>query len=155
MGNSLEAYRAATGLFHAHTRKSNRPVNVSVYSYKDICMTNLRCSFLFAALLCLQSLNPNVNAVFLLFILAFILMVGNVETNPGPLGLSSASSQNIILDKTISLCSLNIRSLRNTIDFLNNFAEDFDILLLTETHLDERIDECDNFSRILFKYNPA
>ena len=82
-------------------------------------------------------------------------MVGNVETNPGPLGLSSASSQNIILDKTISLCSLNIRSLRNTIDFLNNFAEDFDILLLTETHLDERIDECDNFSRILFKYNPA
>jgi hypothetical protein len=36
MGNSLEAYRAAIGLFHAHTRKSNRPINFSAYSYKDI-----------------------------------------------------------------------------------------------------------------------
>jgi hypothetical protein len=54
----------------------------------------------------------------------------------------SAAKRNIILDKTISLCNLNIRSLRNKIDFLNDFAEDLDILLLTETHLDERIDEC-------------
>ena len=145
MGNSLEAYRAAIGLFHAHTRKSNRPINFSAYSYKDIFLIDLPCSFLFAALLCLQSLNPNVNAVFLLFILTFILMVGNVETNPGPQGPSSSSSQNIILDKAISLCNLNIRSLRNKIDFLNDFAEDLDILLLTETHLDERIDECDIF----------
>ena len=84
MGNSLEAYRAAIGLFHAHTRKSNRPINFSAYSYKDICLTNLRCSFLLAALLCLQSLSLNINAVFLLFVLTFILMVGNVEINPGP-----------------------------------------------------------------------
>ena len=72
-------------------------------------------------------------------------MVGNVETNTGPQGPSSSSSQNIILDKIMYLCNLNIRSLRNKIDFLNDFAEDYDILLLTETHLDERIDECDIF----------
>jgi hypothetical protein len=43
----------------------------------------------------------------------------------------------LLKDKTISLCNLNIpcRHLRNKIDFLNDFAEDFDILLLTETHL--------------------
>jgi hypothetical protein len=70
-----------------------------------------------------------------------ILIVGNVETNPGPQGPSSSSSQNVILDKTISLCNLNIpcRNLRNKIDFLNDFAEDFDILLLTETHLSSSI----------------
>jgi hypothetical protein len=55
IGNNLDAYRAAIGLFHAHTRKSNRPINFSTYPYKDIFLTNLRCSFLFAALLCLQS----------------------------------------------------------------------------------------------------
>ena len=87
--------------------------------------------------------------------LTFILIVGNVETNPGPQGPSSSSSQNVILDKTISLCNLNIpcRNLRNKIDFLNDFAEDFDILLLTGTHIDDRIDECDilleSFSNII------
>ena len=72
-------------------------------------------------------------------------MVDNVETNLEPQGPSSSSSQNFILDKTISLYNLNIRSLRYKIDFLNDFAEDFDILVLTEIHLDERIDECDIF----------
>ena len=136
MGNSLEAYRAAIGLFHAHTRKSNRPIIFSAYSYKDIFLTNLRCSFLFAALLCLQNLNPNVNAEFLLFILTFISMVGNIETNQGPEIPRSSSSQNDIIDKTTSLFNLNIRSLRNKIDFRNDFAEDFDILLLTGTHIE-------------------
>jgi hypothetical protein len=143
MGNSLEAYRAAIGLFHAHTRKSNSPIIFSAYACKDIFLTNLRCSFLFAALLCLQSLNPNVNAEFLLFILTLIFMVDNIETNPGLEILRSSSSQNDIIDKTVSLCNLNISSLRNKIDFRNDFAEEFDILLLTGTHIDDRIDECD------------
>ena len=58
-------------------------------------------------------------------------MVGNLKINPGPQGLSSSGSQNVILDKIIYLCNLNIRSLRNKIDFLNDFAEDLYILLLT------------------------
>ena len=99
-------------------------------------MTSLCCSFLFAALLCLQNLNPSVNAEFLLFILTFISMVGNIETNPGPEIPRSSSSQNDIIDKTTSLFNLNIRSLRNKIDFRNDFAEDFDILLLTGTHIE-------------------
>jgi hypothetical protein len=62
-------------------------------------------------------------------------MVGNVETNLEPQGSrsSSSTSQNVILDKTISLCNLNIRSLRYKIDLLNDFAEDFDILVFTDT----------------------
>ena len=60
-------------------------------------------------------------------------MVGNVETNLETQGSSSSSSQNVILDKAISLCNLNIRSLRYKIYFLNDFDEDFDILVLTDT----------------------
>ena len=70
-------------------------------------------------------------------------MVDNIETNPGLEILRSSSSQNDIIDKTVSLCNLNISSLRNKIDFRNDFAEEFDILLLTGTHIDDRIDECD------------
>jgi hypothetical protein len=40
--------------------------------------------FVSDSLLVLQSLNPNVNVVFLLFVLHFILMIGNVELNPDP-----------------------------------------------------------------------
>ena len=60
-------------------------------------------------------------------------MVGNVETNLEPQGSNSSSSQNVILDQTISLCNLNIRSLRYKSYFLNDFDEDFDILVLTDT----------------------
>ena len=60
-------------------------------------------------------------------------MVGNVETNLEPQGPSSSSSQNIILDKIMYLCNLNIRSLRYKIYFLNDFDEDCDILVLTDT----------------------
>jgi hypothetical protein len=52
-------------------------------TFHDILITNLRCSFLFASLLILQSLNPKVNVAFILFVLHFLLLVGNIESNPG------------------------------------------------------------------------
>jgi hypothetical protein len=33
----------------------------------------------------LQSVNPNIDIVFLLFVLHFTVIIGNVEVNPGPL----------------------------------------------------------------------
>jgi hypothetical protein len=84
MGNSLEAYRSVIGMFYNCSRISSKCVLVQADSYRNILLTNLRCSFLFVSLLVLQSLNPNVNVVFLLFVLHFILMIGNVELNPGP-----------------------------------------------------------------------
>jgi hypothetical protein len=42
----------------------------------------------------LQGLNPNVNALFLLFTLHFILLVGNIESNPGPHELSQSILEN-------------------------------------------------------------
>ena len=79
MGNSIEDYRAAIGLFHIRI-KGNFPV----YSYQEILLTNFRCTFLVVSLSLLQSLNPNIDIIFLLFVLQYILIIGNVEVNPGP-----------------------------------------------------------------------
>ena len=84
MGNSLEAYKLAIDMFYNCSRISYKCVLVQADSHRNILLTNLWCSFLFVSLFVLQSLNPNVNVVFLLFVLHFILMIGNVELNPGP-----------------------------------------------------------------------
>ena len=50
---------------------------------------------------------------------------------------------------------LNIRSVRNKVDFLESFTDDIDILCLTETHLDPSVPDSDllltNFSTIFRK----
>jgi len=147
MGNSLEAYRSAIGMFYNCSRISSRKcVLVQADSYRNILLTNLRCSFLFVSLLVLQSLNPNVNIVFILFVLHFILMIGNVELNPGPVTDISSSPPNLdnsLNDNSISLCNINIRSIRNKTNFVQHFADEFDILVITESHLDNSIQNDD------------
>jgi hypothetical protein len=66
MGNNLDAYRAAIGLFHACKMSLNIGYHSRSDTFHDILVTNLRCSFLFASLLILQSLNPKVNVAFIL-----------------------------------------------------------------------------------------
>jgi hypothetical protein len=41
------------------------------------------------------------------------------------------------------ICNINIRSIRNKINFLQNFVDEFDIIVLTETHLDNSIENRD------------
>ena len=54
-------------------------------------------------------------------------------------------------DKSISICNINIRSIRNRINFLQNFVDEFDIIVLTEIHLDNTIEnrdiELDSFDK--------
>jgi hypothetical protein len=68
MGNNLDAYRAAIGLFRACKMSLNIGYDSHSDTFHDILITNLRCSFLFASLLILQSLNPKVNVAFILFV---------------------------------------------------------------------------------------
>jgi hypothetical protein len=49
----------------------------------------------------------------------------------------------ILSDKSISICNINIRSIRNKIIFFQNFVDEFDIIVLTETHLDNSIEKRD------------
>jgi hypothetical protein len=93
------------------------------------------------SLLVLQSLSPNVNVVFLLFVLHFILMIGNVELNPGPETYISSSPPN--LDNSSNDNSINIHSIRNKTNFVQHFADEFDILVITESHLDNSIQNDD------------
>ena len=76
--------RAAIGLIQACKMSLNIGYDSRSDTFLDILITNLRCSFLFASLLILQSLNPKVNVAFILFVLHFILLIGNIESNPGP-----------------------------------------------------------------------
>jgi hypothetical protein len=153
MGNSLEAYRSAIGMFYNCSRISSKCVLVQADSYRNILLTNLRCSFLFVSLLVLQSLNPNVNVVFLLFVLHFILMIGNVELNPGPETYISSSPPNLdnsSNDNSISLCNINMRSIRNKTNFVQHLQMNLikfvnKIFLLesacTSTHLLEILEQ--------------
>ena len=155
MGNNLDAYRAAIGLFHACKTSLNIGYDSRSDTFPDILITNLRCSFLFASLLILQSLNPKVYAALILFVLHFLLLVGNIESNPGPeyayISSTPLSAVDILSDKSISICNINIRSIRNKINFLQNFVDEFDIIVLTETHLDNSIEnrdiELDSFDK--------
>ena len=66
-------------------------------------------------------------------------MIGNVELNPGPetnLSSSPPNLDNISNDNFISLCNINIRSIRNKTNFVQHFADEFDILVISESHLD-------------------
>jgi hypothetical protein len=117
MGNNLDVYGAAIGLFHACKMSLNIGYDSHSDTFHDILFTNLRCSFLFASLLILQSLNPKVNVAFILFVLHFLLLVGNIESNPVPesvyISSTPLSAVDILSDKSISVCNINIRSIRN------------------------------------------
>ena len=79
MGKNLDAYRAAIGLFHACKMGLNIGYDSRSDTFHDILITNLRCSFLFASLLILQSLNPKVNvpSSFLFYIFYYGLAILN------------------------------------------------------------------------------
>ena len=86
-----------------------------------------------------------------MFVLQYILIIGNVEVNPGP-ELKKHSSAS---DNSISICKINIRSARNKLDFLNNFIDELDIIAVTETHLHPNISnndiEIDSFSKHIIR----
>ena len=60
-----------------------------------------------------------------LVILFLLLQAGDVETNPDP--------ENV---HELSILKLNIRSIRNKLDFILDNFSDFNILCFSETHLD-------------------
>ena len=109
-------------------------------------LTNLQCSAFVLSLFLLQSTILEINIVFLLFVLQFILIIGDVETHPGPGTYNSNTPVNITVnnvDNYISICNINIRSVRNKLHFLQNFADEYDIFCVTESHLNVNINNDD------------
>ena len=83
-------------------------------------LTNLQCSALVLSLFLLQSTIPEINIVFLLFVLQFILIIGDVETHPGPGTYNSNPPVNITInnvDKYISICNKTLEVLETNYTF--------------------------------------
>ena len=99
----------------------------SCTSILEILLTNFRCTFLVASLTVLQSVNPNIDMVFLLF----ALIIGYVEVNPGPLTNEISNTSLVNTDKSLAICNINIRSIRNKLQFFQNFVDEFDIITVT------------------------
>ena len=73
-------------------------------------------------------------------------MIGNVKLNPCPeayISSSPPSLDNSSNDNYISLCNINIRSIRNKTNFVQHFADEFDILVITDSYLDNSIQNDD------------
>ena len=82
---------------------------------------------------------------FEIYIMMSALLIGGMETNPGPhLGESSnSSSASGIFEKSsiksnFSVVHYNIQSLSNKVDIIESELRDFDAICLTETWLDRR-----------------
>jgi hypothetical protein len=104
-------------------------------------LTNLQCSAFLLSLFLLQS-----TIVFLLCVLQYIIIIGDVETHHGPGTYNSNTPVNITnnnVDKYISICNINIRSVRNKLHFLQNFTDEYDIFCVTESHLHVNINNDD------------
>ena len=72
------------------------------------------------------------NLEFSIVVFLLVILSGDVSENPGP-GNSEASSQ---LSNALSILQLNIRSIRNKLDYINENLIDINVLCFIETHLD-------------------
>jgi hypothetical protein len=90
----------------------------------------------------------DVIALIICFIKLCVLLSGDIEQNPGPTQGDTTGT----LQSSISICHLNIRSLRNKIDDIVHIVEDFDIVCFTETHFDQRGKCLVNIRDILKRY---
>ena len=59
----------------------------------------------------------------------------DVHPDPGP-GVTDDS-------RVLSVFHINIRSLRNKISYLSDIASEYDIICVSETHLDENVNTSD------------
>jgi exonuclease III len=65
------------------------------------------------------------------------LITGDIELNPGPKDTPD------LIENVLSIYHGNIRSLRNKINYITNLIEEFDIVCVTETHLNNQITDDD------------
>lgn len=138
MGNDALAHRIAIGLFyHKISMVCCKEFHVFCLNIQNIVYWlkkmkgKLSCGFW-----CIFSSTFSLISCFFIFV-NLLLLCGDIETNPGP------GDTPDFIDSTISIFHVNIRSLRNKIDYIVDVVQDFDILFFTETHLDNQISDED------------
>ena len=130
MGISLEQYRVSIGLYHKCISSSKELFKVYfnlvflLQAFFKLCNFFFKFCSLTNSLLILNF--SNYQSLFVILII--LLQAGDIETNPWP-----------VINHYISLLHLNIRSIRNKIDYIIDTFSDFQILCFTETHLDANV----------------
>ena len=81
------------------------------------------------------SYNHALKIYFFCMLISWLIVCGDVEINPGP-------ADNPVKEH-LSVFHLNIRSVRNKLNVLEDIAADYDSVCVTETHLDAKIDTDD------------
>lgn len=133
MGVDLITYRVAIGIFgnlissvHCISRKICNIDHILNKDFlndlKEIFLANIKVTLILPTLFFVQAATHNDQSLILILLLLLCCM--DVHPNPGP-----ESSD-------LSIFHLNIRSVRNKLSYLNDIAPDFDIICLTESHLD-------------------
>ena len=79
------------------------------------------------------------NSHFLAFVLCLLLLIGNIEPNPGP----NVASQPNITHGQLNIAHINSCSLLPKLDLIELEMSDNDIILVSETHLDKNIHDDD------------
>lgn len=126
MGICVDQWRVSIGLFQCCIFSGHQTYSVSFdILFLVTCLKKL-----------FQNLRYNCNWVrnflessfynvqFLLIMCLLLLEAGDIERNPGPENNNS-----------ISIIHLNIRSIRNKIEYIQDNFLDFDILCFSESHL--------------------
>ena len=160
MGNDVVQWRAVIGNFYITTHSSLGT------RFTFWCpMKSLRNCFSLLLQFCVLILitknvwlTCNTNYTFIIMLL--LLLCGDIEQNPGP------DEREVENTPHLSVAHLNIRSIRNKVDFIENSFSDFQVICLTETHISNDFDsskillenlnlyrnDCTNFSGGLITY---
>ena len=132
MGISTDQWRVSIGLFDSATfRSTHLYCYISfffVFLFKYLMQLSLY--FHYLCYLLTSFYNECINN-YQFFVILFMLLLEafDIEQNPGP--------NNFTAD--LSILHLNIRSIRNKLDYIKDNFLDFGILCFSETHLDVQI----------------
>ena len=126
MGNDVMQWRAAIGSFYSTTHSLKQKSMFCWYPLRSglNMFTDMYGIFMCCIFECILS-----NKDFLLILLILLLMCGDIEQNPGP---ESSVSE---ITPHIGIIHLNIRSIRNKMNFIESFFTDFEVICFSETHL--------------------
>jgi exonuclease III len=150
MGNDIMCWRAAIGIFNCKLG-GGVLCKENFYFHFDIFLVLMNLFVCTGKLwrMCLKvSANTFLNLEFSTTMFLLVVMSGDVEINPGPY-------ESNVGPNCISILHLNIRSIRNKIDFIVDNLLDYDILCFTETHLTDNVRSesltIDNYSNMYRK----
>ncbi|PJE77993.1 hypothetical protein CI610_03077 [invertebrate metagenome] len=131
MGNDFMGHRVAIGNFYAKAYRYMifRLRSVFFHFKIFVFLTNVLKSTIAVCVNLLKNYRKTYmsNNYFLLILILLLLQHMDIESNPGP------------VEGELSVFHLNIRSVRNKLEYIENIAGEYDVICLTETHLDVEV----------------